>query len=34
VLYDNTISLGYDIYTSYVANEIPLEDDGPDENIV
>ncbi|KAG8229111.1 hypothetical protein J437_LFUL009580 [Ladona fulva] len=25
VLYDNTISLGYDIYTSYVKHEIPLE---------
>jgi protein Mpv17 len=23
VLYDNTISLGYDVYTSYVYNEIP-----------
>lgn len=23
VLYDNTISLGYDVYTSYVKNEIP-----------
>ncbi|XP_046397646.1 mpv17-like protein 2 [Ischnura elegans] len=27
VLYDNTISLGYDIYTSYVKHEIPLEGD-------
>lgn len=27
VLYDNTISLGYDVYTSYVAHEIPLEDE-------
>lgn len=26
VLYDNTISLGYDIYTSYVKHEIPLEE--------
>lgn len=25
VLYDNTISLGYDVYTSYVAHEIPLK---------
>jgi protein Mpv17 len=32
VLYDNTVSLGYDIYTSYVAHEIPLEDE-VDENI-
>ena len=23
VLYDNTISLGYDVYTSYVKHEIP-----------
>lgn len=27
VLYDNTISLGYDIYTSYVKNVIPVEKD-------
>lgn len=33
VLYDNTISLGYDVYTSYVAHEIPLQDDGAEENI-
>lgn len=26
VLYDNTISLGYDIYTSYVKYEIPVDD--------
>lgn len=26
VLYDNTISLGFDIYTSYVKHEIPLEE--------
>jgi len=25
VLYDNTISLGYDVYTSYVKHEIPTE---------
>ncbi|KAK6622276.1 hypothetical protein RUM43_012611 [Polyplax serrata] len=25
VLYDNIISLGYDVYTSYVKNEIPME---------
>jgi protein Mpv17 len=33
VLYDNTISLGYDIYTSYVAHELPLEDEAADENM-
>jgi protein Mpv17 len=33
VLYDNTISLGYDVYTSYVAHEIPLQGDGAEENI-
>lgn len=27
VLYDNTISLGYDVYTSYVKHEIPLNED-------
>ncbi|XP_069669248.1 mpv17-like protein 2 [Periplaneta americana] len=32
VLYDNTISLGYDVYTSYVAHEIPLEDEKEDGN--
>jgi len=23
ILYDNTISLGYDVYTSYIYNEVP-----------
>lgn len=30
VLYDNTISLGYDVYTSYVKHEIPTESSSPD----
>ncbi|OXA60693.1 hypothetical protein Fcan01_05962 [Folsomia candida] len=30
VLYDNTISLGYDVYTSYVKHEIPTETTSPD----
>jgi len=30
VLYDNTISLGYDVYTSYIKHEIPLEDEDDD----
>lgn len=30
VLYDNTISLGYDVYTSYVKNEIPTKRTPPD----
>lgn len=25
VLYDNTVSLGYDVYTSYVKHEIPTD---------
>jgi protein Mpv17 len=33
VLYDNTISLGYDVYTSYVTHKIPVEDDEANENI-
>lgn len=31
VLYDNTISLGYDVYTSYVKHGIPLEESNDDD---
>lgn len=31
VLYDNTISLGYDVYTSYIKHEVPLDDDDDDD---
>jgi len=33
VLYDNTISLGYDVYTSYVKHEIPCESDIGDQKL-
>lgn len=31
VLYDSTISLGYDVYTSYIKHEVPLDDDDDEE---
>lgn len=32
VLYDNAISLGYDVYTSYVKHEIPLNENKEDND--